>query len=77
MENKKIIQVDEKVPIKLLIPLSIQHMLAEAGPGTAALFHFPQLSLLLDRSPPPAVTAESVSPSPHLDGLRRPPRLIS
>ena len=56
---------------------SIQHMLAEAGPGTAALFHFPQLSLLLDRSPPPAVTAESVSPSPHLDGLRRPPRLIS
>ncbi len=56
---------------------SIQHMLADAGPGTAALFHVPQLSLLLDRSPPPAVTAESVSPSPHLDGLRRPPRLIS
>ena len=56
---------------------SIQHMFAEAGPGTAALFHFPQLSLPLDRSPAPAVTAESVSPSPHLDGLRRPPRLIS
>ena len=31
MENKKIIQVDEKVPIKLLIPLSIQHMLAMFG----------------------------------------------
>jgi len=56
---------------------SIQHMLADAGPGTAALLHFPQLSLPLDRSPAPAVTAESVSPSPHLDGLRRPPRLIS
>ncbi|RYF32135.1 MAG: hypothetical protein EOO23_00095 [Comamonadaceae bacterium] len=56
---------------------SIQHMLAEASPGTAALFHFPQLSLPADRSPTPAVNAESVSPSPYLDGLRRPPRLIS
>ena len=56
---------------------SIQHMLAEACPGTAAIFHFSQLSLPLDRSPTPAVTAESVSPSPYLDGLRRPPRLIS
>lgn len=56
---------------------SIQHMLAESGPGTAALFHFPQLSFRLDRSPAPAVTAESAGPSPYLDGLRRPPRLIS
>ena len=56
---------------------SLQHMFADAGPGTAALLHFPQLSLPLDRSPAPAVTAESVSPPPHLDGLRRPPRLIS
>ena len=28
MENRKIIQVEEKVPAKLLIPLSIQHMFA-------------------------------------------------
>jgi len=56
---------------------SIQHMLADAGPGTAALFHFPQLSLPLDGSPAPAVSAESLTPSPYLDGLRRPPRLIS
>lgn len=56
---------------------SIQHMLAEAGPGTAALFHFPQPSLPIDRSPLPSVTAELLSPSPYLDGLRRPPRLIS
>ena len=28
MENRKIIQVEEKVPPKLLIPLSIQHMFA-------------------------------------------------
>src|SRR3989344_5094258 len=56
---------------------SIQHMLADAGPGTAALLNFPQLSLPLDRPPAPAATAESVSPSPHLDGLRRPPRPIS
>jgi hypothetical protein len=52
-------------------------MLAEAGPGTAALFHFPLLSHSLDRSPAPAVTDETVSPSPYLDGLRRPPRRFS
>ena len=28
MENKRVIQVDEKVPVNLLIPLSIQHLLA-------------------------------------------------
>ena len=28
MESHKIIQVDEKVPFNLLIPLSIQHMFA-------------------------------------------------
>ena len=27
MENKRIIQVDEKVPFKMLVPLSIQHCL--------------------------------------------------
>ena len=26
--EKKIIQVDEKVPVKMLIPLSLQHMFA-------------------------------------------------
>lgn len=31
MENKKIIQVEEKVPFKLLVPLSIQHMFAMFG----------------------------------------------
>ena len=31
MENKKIIQVEDKVPIKLLIPLSLQHMFAMFG----------------------------------------------
>lgn len=56
---------------------SIAHMLADAGPGTAALIQFPVLSLHLDRLPAPAVMAESAGPSPYLDGLRRPPRLIS
>ena len=28
MENHRIIQVEEKVPVNLLIPLSIQHMFA-------------------------------------------------
>ncbi len=40
MENKKIIQVDEKVPIKLLIPLSIQHMLAMFGASILVPFVF-------------------------------------
>ena len=31
MENHRIIQVEEKVPLKLLIPLSIQHMFAMFG----------------------------------------------
>ena len=31
MENRKIIQVEEKVPPKLLIPLNIQHMFAMFG----------------------------------------------
>jgi len=31
LENRKIIQVEEKVPPKLLIPLSIQHMFAMFG----------------------------------------------
>ena len=31
MESHKIIQVDEKVPFNLLIPLSIQHMFAMFG----------------------------------------------
>ena len=31
MEGRKIIQVEDKVPLKLLIPLSIQHMFAMFG----------------------------------------------
>ena len=33
--EKRIIQVEEKVPFKLLVPLSIQHMFAMFGSGTA------------------------------------------
>lgn len=58
-------------------PESLQHMLAEAGPGAAALLHLPQRSLPVDRSPAPAITAEPVGPPPYLDGLRRPPRPFS
>jgi len=56
---------------------SIQHMLADAGPGTAALFLLPQPSLPFGRLSAPAVATESVGPPPYLDGLRRPPRLFS
>jgi uracil permease len=40
MENQRIIQVDEKVPLKLLIPLSIQHMFAMFGASVLVPFLF-------------------------------------
>lgn len=40
MENKKIIQVEEKVPFKLLVPLSIQHMFAMFGASVLVPFVF-------------------------------------
>ena len=40
MENKRIILVDEKVPVKLLIPLSIQHMFAMFGASVLVPFVF-------------------------------------
>lgn len=40
MENRRIIQVDEKVPVKLLIPLSIQHMFAMFGASVLVPFIF-------------------------------------
>ena len=47
--EKKIIQVEEKVPVKLLIPLSIQHMFAMFGASVLVPFGFglnPALVLL-------------------------------
>jgi len=40
VENRKIIQVEEKVPPKLLIPLSIQHMFAMFGASVLVPFLF-------------------------------------
>ena len=40
MENQKIIQVEEKVPFKLLVPLSIQHMFAMFGASVLVPFIF-------------------------------------
>ena len=40
MENKRVIQVDEKVPVNLLIPLSIQHLLAMFGASVLVPFVF-------------------------------------
>lgn len=40
MENKRIIQVEEKVPFKLLVPLSIQHMFAMFGASVLVPFVF-------------------------------------
>lgn len=40
MESKKIIQVEEKVPFKLLVPLSIQHMFAMFGASVLVPFVF-------------------------------------
>lgn len=38
--EKRIIQVEEKVPLKLLIPLSIQHMFAMFGASVLVPFLF-------------------------------------
>ncbi len=40
MEKKRIIQVEEKVPVSLLIPLSIQHMFAMFGGIGVSTFSF-------------------------------------
>lgn len=40
MSNKQIIQVEEKVPVKLLIPLSLQHMFAMFGASVLVPFLF-------------------------------------
>ena len=40
MDNKRIIQVEEKVPLKLLVPLSIQHMFAMFGASVLVPFVF-------------------------------------
>ena len=40
MSKKKIIQVEEKVPKKLLLPLSLQHMFAMFGASVLVPFLF-------------------------------------
>lgn len=40
MNNKKIIQVEEKVPVSMLVPLSIQHMFAMFGASVLVPFVF-------------------------------------
>ena len=40
MESHKIIQIEEKVPLKLLLPLSIQHMFAMFGASVLVPFIF-------------------------------------
>ena len=40
MNEKRIIQVEEKVPVKMLIPLSIQHMFAMFGASVLVPFIF-------------------------------------
>ena len=40
MESRKIIQVEDKVPFKLLLPLSIQHMFAMFGASVLVPFVF-------------------------------------
>ena len=40
MQNRNIIQVEEKVPVSLLIPLSIQHMFAMFGASVLVPFLF-------------------------------------
>ena len=51
MEHKRIVQVDEKVPFNLLLPLSIQHMFAMFGASVLVPFLFginPAIVLLMN-----------------------------
>lgn len=51
MESKKIIQVEDKVPLKLLMPLSLQHMFAMFGASVLVpmIFHInPSVVLLMN-----------------------------
>ena len=51
MENQRIIQVEDKVPFKLLLPLSIQHMFAMFGASVLVPFIFginPAIVLLMN-----------------------------
>ena len=40
MNEKRIIQVEEKVPVKMLVPLSVQHMFAMFGASVLVPFIF-------------------------------------
>ena len=40
MESHKIIQVEDKVPFKMLVPLSLQHMFAMFGASVLVPFIF-------------------------------------
>ena len=49
--EKKIIQVDEKVPVKMLIPLSLQHYVCHVrsiGAGTVSVWISPAIVLLMN-----------------------------
>ncbi|BFL45253.1 uracil permease [Lactonifactor longoviformis] len=51
MERRKVIQVEEKVPFKMLVPLSIQHMFAMFGASVLVPFIFqinPAIVLLMN-----------------------------
>ena len=51
MESRKVIQVEEKVPFKMLVPLSIQHMFAMFGASVLVPFIFqinPAIVLLMN-----------------------------
>ncbi len=49
MDNRRIIQVEEKVPFNLLVPLSLQHMFAMFGASVLvpSIFHISRLSCCL------------------------------
>ncbi|MDP3699406.1 MAG: hypothetical protein Q8R72_00710 [Hylemonella sp.] len=56
---------------------SIQHMMADCCFHHLAVFQAPSVVALESLPQQVAQTAQPVPPPPHLDGLRRPPRLLS
>ena len=73
MENRRIIQVEEKVPLKLLIPLSIQHMFAMFGASVLVPFLFgisPAIVPVYERGGNPAVHRCDKGKGPGLLGIQ-------
>lgn len=73
MESRRIIQVEEKVPFNLLVPLSIQHMFAMFGASVLVPFLFgisPAIVLFMEWCGNPVVYCYYEGEGSGLSGLK-------